>query len=66
MIKVLWLINFIYLFICLIKEVNEAVMKEYLERVYSGILSNAELKDLGEGISQLLVEQAQAVVLMHR
>ncbi|XP_073996983.1 uncharacterized protein isoform X2 [Rhodnius prolixus] len=48
------------------KEVNEAVMKEYLERVYSGILSNAELKDLGEGISQLLVEQAQAVVLMHR
>ncbi|KAK9508814.1 hypothetical protein O3M35_006279 [Rhynocoris fuscipes] len=48
------------------KEVNEAVMKEYLERVYSGILANTELKELGEGISQLLVEQAQAVVLMHR
>ncbi|BET01876.1 Hypothetical protein NTJ_14694 [Nesidiocoris tenuis] len=48
------------------REVNEAVMREYLERVYAGIHSNTELRDLGDGIPQLLVEQAQAVVLMHR
>ncbi|XP_014240941.1 uncharacterized protein LOC106661805 isoform X2 [Cimex lectularius] len=48
------------------REVNEAVMKEYLERVYTSILTNAELKELGNGIPQLLIEQAQAVVLMHR
>lgn len=48
------------------KEVNEAVMKEYLERVFSSILSSPELKDIGDGIPELLVEQAQAVVLMHR
>ncbi|RZF45449.1 hypothetical protein LSTR_LSTR009320 [Laodelphax striatellus] len=48
------------------KEVNEAVMKEYLQKVYSSILANPELKGLGDGIPQLLVEQAQSVVLMHR
>lgn len=48
------------------KEVNEAVMKEYLDRVFSSILSCPELKELGDGIPELLVEQAQAVVLMHR
>ncbi|KAF6199352.1 hypothetical protein GE061_007378 [Apolygus lucorum] len=48
------------------KEVNDAVMREYLERVYAGIHSNTELRELGDGIPQLLVEQAQAVVLMHR
>nr|XP_024217346.1 uncharacterized protein LOC106677266 isoform X2 [Halyomorpha halys] len=48
------------------KEVNEAVMKEYLDRVFSSILSCPDLKELGDGIPELLVEQAQAVVLMHR
>ena len=41
-------------------------MREYLERVFSSILSSPELKELGDGIPELLVEQAQAVVLMHR
>ncbi|KAL1116016.1 hypothetical protein AAG570_005511 [Ranatra chinensis] len=41
-------------------------MKEYLERVYASILANTELQNLGEGIPELLVQQAQAVVLMHR
>lgn len=48
------------------EEVNEAVMKEYLQRVYSSILSNVEIAKLGEGIPQLLVQQAQSVVIMHR
>ncbi|KAL5274492.1 hypothetical protein ACFFRR_000922 [Megaselia abdita] len=48
------------------EEVNEAVMKEYLQRVYSSILSNSDLKELGEGIPQLLVQQAQSVVIMHK
>ncbi|KAI4456830.1 hypothetical protein MML48_8g00015589 [Holotrichia oblita] len=48
------------------REVNEAVMKEYLQRVYNSILSHPDLQALGEGISQLLVQQARCVVLMHR
>ncbi|KAK6642922.1 hypothetical protein RUM43_004424 [Polyplax serrata] len=48
------------------KEVNDAVMKEYLQRVYSSILSHPDLIALGEGIPQLLVQQANSVVLMHR
>lgn len=48
------------------REVNEAVMKEYLQRVYNSILTNAEINALGDGIAALLVEQAQSVVLMHR
>ncbi|KAJ8933549.1 hypothetical protein NQ318_002807 [Aromia moschata] len=48
------------------KEVNEAVMKEYLQRVYNSILSHPDIMALGEGIAQLLVHQAQSIVLMHR
>ncbi|XP_071579554.1 uncharacterized protein [Temnothorax nylanderi] len=48
------------------REVNEAVMREYLQRVYSNILSHPDILALGEGIAQLLVQQAQSVVLMHR
>lgn len=48
------------------KEVNEAVMKEYLQRVYNSILSHPDILALGEGIAELLVQQAQSVVLMHR
>ncbi|KAL1494204.1 hypothetical protein ABEB36_009836 [Hypothenemus hampei] len=48
------------------QEVNEAVMKEYLQRVYNSILSNPDINSLGDGVAQLLVQQAQSVVLMHR
>ncbi|KAH1016914.1 hypothetical protein HUJ04_008066 [Dendroctonus ponderosae] len=48
------------------REVNDAVMKEYLQRVYNSILSHPDINGLGEGIAQLLVQQAQSVVLMHK
>lgn len=48
------------------QEVNDAVMKEYLQRVYTSILSHPDILALGEGIPQLLVQQAESVVLMHR
>lgn len=48
------------------REVNEAVMREYLQRVYGSILANAELAALGERVPELLVQQAQSVVIMHR
>ncbi|XP_008551796.1 uncharacterized protein LOC103574176 isoform X1 [Microplitis demolitor] len=48
------------------QQVNEAVMREYLQRVYSSILSHPDILALGDGIAQLLIEQAQSVVLMHR
>ncbi|KAM7363338.1 uncharacterized protein ACRADG_000286 isoform 1-T1 [Cochliomyia hominivorax] len=48
------------------EEVNEAVMKEYLQRVYTSILSNPKLAELGEGIPELLVQQAQSVVIMYK
>ncbi|XP_053697381.1 uncharacterized protein LOC128744410 [Sabethes cyaneus] len=48
------------------EEVNDAVMKEYLQRVYTSILSNNDLALLGENIPQLLVQQAQSVVIMHK
>ena len=48
------------------EEVNDAVMKEYLQRVYTSILSNTDLEDLGQGVPQLLVQQAQSVVIMHK
>lgn len=48
------------------REVNQAVMREYLQRVYASILSHPDLVALGEGIPQLLVQQAQSVILMHR
>lgn len=41
-------------------------MREYLQRVYSNILSHPDILALGDGIAQLLVQQAQSVVLMHR
>lgn len=41
-------------------------MKEYLNRVFNSILSNADLSSLGDGIPQLFVQQAKSVVLMHR
>jgi hypothetical protein len=50
----------------LFQEVNQAVMQEYLQRVYTSILSHPDLVALGEGIPQLLVQQAQSVILMHR
>lgn len=46
------------------ERVNEAVMQEYLQRVYSSILNHSDLSQLG--IQQLLVQQAQSVVIMHR
>lgn len=46
------------------ERVNEAVMQEYLQRVYSSILNHGDLAQLG--IQQLLVQQAQSVVIMHR
>uniref|UniRef100_A0A6P7GE45 Uncharacterized protein LOC114337028 n=1 Tax=Diabrotica virgifera virgifera TaxID=50390 RepID=A0A6P7GE45_DIAVI len=48
------------------REVNEAVMKEYLQRVYNSILAHPDIMALGEDFGQLLVQQAQSVVLMHR
>ncbi|CAH1129005.1 unnamed protein product [Ceutorhynchus assimilis] len=48
------------------REVNEAVMKEYLQRVYNNILSHPDINGLGDGIAQLLVQQAQSVVSLHR
>lgn len=48
------------------EEVNDAVMKEYLQRVYTSILSNVELESLGRNLPQLLVQQAQSVVIMHK
>lgn len=41
-------------------------MREYLQRVYSSILNHTDLADLGENIPQLLVQQAQSVVIMHK
>ncbi|XP_034663332.1 uncharacterized protein LOC117898215 isoform X1 [Drosophila subobscura] len=48
------------------EEVNEAVMKEYLQRVYSSIVGNAKLAELGTGVPELLVQQAQSVVIMYK
>ncbi|KAB0793481.1 hypothetical protein PPYR_13101 [Photinus pyralis] len=48
------------------KEVNEAVMREYLQRVYNSIHSHPDIVSLGEGIPKLFVEQAQSIVLMHK
>ncbi|XP_076032256.1 uncharacterized protein LOC143020023 isoform X3 [Oratosquilla oratoria] len=48
------------------KEGNYLVQEEYLKRVYAAILSNTDLQNLGQNIPQLLVDQARAVLLMHR
>ena len=42
------------------------MMQEYLQRVYSSIMSHSNIAALGDGINRLLVQQAQSVVLMHR
>lgn len=41
-------------------------MREYLQKVYTGILTHPDILALGDGIAQLFVQQAQSVVLMHR
>ena len=43
-----------------------AVMDEYLKRVFAKILNSDQLKALGEGIPELLVEHARSVVWMCR
>ncbi|KAH8278955.1 hypothetical protein KR018_011774 [Drosophila ironensis] len=48
------------------EEVNEAVMREYLQRVYSSIITNPKLAELGTGVPELLVQQAQSVVIMYK
>lgn len=48
------------------EEVNEAVQQEYLQRVYSSILNHTDLALIGEKVPQLLVQQAQSVVIMHK
>lgn len=48
------------------EEVNEAVQREYLQRVYSSILNHTDLAQIGEKVPQLLVQQAQSVVTMHK
>lgn len=48
------------------EEVNESVMREYLQRVYSSILSNAELESLGQGVTELLIQQAQSIVIIQK
>lgn len=48
------------------EEVNEAVMQEYLQRVYSSILNHTDLAQIAERLPQLLVQQAQSVVIMHK
>lgn len=59
-------INNIFINYILFQSVNEAVMKEYLQRVYKSIINNVELQMLGDGIPKLLINQAQCIVLMHR
>lgn len=48
------------------EEVNAAVMQEYLNRVYGAVLSHPDLRKLGDKIPELLVQQAQSVVIMHK
>ncbi|XP_054716194.1 uncharacterized protein LOC129225725 [Uloborus diversus] len=45
---------------------NILVLDEYLRRVFAAILTHPQIQELGSGIGSLLVEQAQAVILMHR
>ncbi|KAK6165166.1 hypothetical protein SNE40_023610 [Patella caerulea] len=48
------------------EKINEAVMQEYLRRIYQAILSNAELDTLQPGIGELLVSQAQTVITLRK
>ncbi|GIX77959.1 uncharacterized protein CEXT_493501 [Caerostris extrusa] len=45
---------------------NILILDEYLRRVFAAILSHPQIQELGPGIGSLLIEQAQAVILMHR
>ncbi|CAC5419469.1 unnamed protein product [Mytilus coruscus] len=44
------------------KKINEAIMEEYLDRVFEAIKSNTELENLQEGIGTLLVDQANDIL----
>ncbi|XP_056019360.1 uncharacterized protein LOC125672084 isoform X3 [Ostrea edulis] len=48
------------------QRVNDAIMKEYLDRVFSAISSNTELENLQPGIGLLLVSQAKSVIAMKK
>ncbi|XP_071521204.1 uncharacterized protein [Panulirus ornatus] len=48
------------------KEGNRLVQEEYLGRVYTAILSNLSLQELGYSVPLLLINHAKAVLLMHR
>ncbi|XP_062594006.1 uncharacterized protein LOC134255480 isoform X1 [Saccostrea cucullata] len=48
------------------EKVNTAIMKEYLDRVFSAIASNTELENLQPGIGLLLVSQAKSVIAMKK
>ncbi|XP_064624711.1 uncharacterized protein LOC135486100 isoform X2 [Lineus longissimus] len=45
-------------------QVNNAIMEEYLRRVYSAILSSEDVENLSPGLGLLLVQQAKAVLIM--
>ncbi|XP_076309082.1 uncharacterized protein LOC143224723 isoform X2 [Tachypleus tridentatus] len=46
------------------KQANIAVLDEYTSRVFRTLLTHPDIQALGEGIGQLLIEQAQSVILM--
>ncbi|XP_022314520.2 uncharacterized protein LOC111119021 isoform X2 [Crassostrea virginica] len=48
------------------QKINDAIMKEYLDRVFSGISTNTELENLQPGIGLLLVSQAKSVIAMKK
>uniref|UniRef100_T1J1W8 Uncharacterized protein n=1 Tax=Strigamia maritima TaxID=126957 RepID=T1J1W8_STRMM len=48
------------------RQANIVVMDEYLQRVYTAVLSHPDISNLGHGIGKLLVDHAQSIVLMHR
>lgn len=48
------------------KRINDAIMEEYLDRVFDAIKSNTELENLQEGIGSLLVDQAKSVLTMKK
>ncbi|XP_052685923.1 uncharacterized protein LOC128165435 isoform X5 [Crassostrea angulata] len=48
------------------EKINDAIMKEYLDRVFSAISTNTELENLQPGIGLLLVAQAKSVIAMKK
>ncbi|CAG0922066.1 unnamed protein product [Notodromas monacha] len=48
------------------KEVNTAIMDEYLKRVFARILSSEQLHALGKDVPELLTEHAKSIVWMCR